>query len=583
MDKKKKILSEINRARDLMSLPELHEQDMIPSIWDLIPDIDIPNPFDITPEVDTSPSESSSRTIRLDPIINLEIPWAPTEDLSVYRYVANAANWWIYKGTINVRDYEGKIKMLAADRLAAYVAKSEIGNVAAQYATFLATTYTTVDDWKKKFDKSIAGKMLHWLERQVDSVIWYWTEGPGGQFFKCIGDGFSELKTFCMDPSMYSSSIQERVSVAIAQGDKQYLDDLSRAIKCGIEIALTALTVFTWGLFGALGAVTLATIVGIGWYTFLATNATKVRVGFPSEDWEGWVFEQLKDLGIVNGIFRNLEESKKWWDAYPTSPTLKHLFIGSHGKAGNIITIPVDEGGSGHVELFDEKFLGPIKPHVDSNTKVFFTACHGADDLVALKHASEYLGCNCYGCEGTGWGGWSCEFDAYKCKAGNPLLSDMKKELPQNFMKTLIDKNKVSTGCYPQNTDNIQSIQTFLVDKGIDISYKGHKTGIDGGVGNRTTKGIATYLGFPSDVKTVKSLKSYLKNLGYKTILRGNNPGTWGPNTNNLISYLLAMKCTNSKTSSKKKKTKLHPSDETVKKVKGCIVVNKENWWLDYA
>ena len=494
MNKKKKILSEINRTRELMSLPQVKEQidfNVIPKIKDFIPDINIPNPFDITPELDINPSKSTSKT-RLDPIINLAIPWSPTEDLSVYRYVANAANWWIYKGTINVRDYEGKIKMLAADRLSAYVAKSEIGNVAAQYATFLATTYTTVDDWKKKFDKSIAGKMLHWLERQVDSVIWYWTEGPGGQFFRCIGGGFSELKTFCMDPSMYSSSIQERVSVAIAEGDKQYLDDLSDAVKCGVGIALTALTVFTWGLFGVWGAVTLATIVGIGWYTFLSTNSTKVRVGYPQEDWEYWVFEQLKDLGIVNGIFRNLEESKKWWDAYPTSPKLKHLFIGSHGSAGKIITIE-----SGKVQLFNEEFLGPIKPHVDKNTKVFFTACHGADDLVALKKASEYLGCDCYGCEGTGWGGWSCEHDAYQCKAGKPLLADMKKELPQNFMKTLIDKNKVSTGCYPQNTGNIQSIQTFLVNKGIDISYKGHKTGIDGGVGNKTAKGICYIFRIP--------------------------------------------------------------------------------------
>ena len=567
MDKKKKILSEINRTRDLMSLPELHEQDMIPSILDLIPDIDITNPFDITPEVDISPSNSSSSgsgSKLIDSVVNLEIPWSINNPSSIgWNYVSRAANWWVYKGTVNVLDFEDNIKSLASSAFKKIMSNSEAGLVAAQYATFLATTYTTVEGWKKKFDKSIAGKMLSWLEKQVDSVIWYWTEGPGGRFLRCIGGGFEELKTFCMDPSMYSSSIQERVSVAIANGDKQYLDDLSDAVKCGVGIALTALTVFTWGLFGAWGAVTLAAIVGIGWYTFLSTNATKVRVGFPSKDWEGWVFEQLKDLGIVNGIFRNLEESKKWWDAYPTSPKLKHLFIGSHGSAGKIITIE-----SGKVQLFNEEFLGPIKPHVDKNTKVFFTACHGADDLVALKKASEYLGCDCYGCEGEGWGGWSCEFDAYKCKAGKPLISDMKKELPQNFMKTLIDKNKVSTGCYPENTDNIQSIQTFLVKKGIDIGDSGYyNNGIDGAVGNKTAKGIAQYLGFPSDVKTVKSLKFYLKGLGYQTILRGNNPGTWGPNTNNLISYLLAMECTNSITSTahklipayKKKKTKLHP------------------------
>jgi len=317
----------------------------------------------------------------------------------------------------------------------------------------------------------------------------------------------------------------------------------------------------------------------IGWYKYLATNSTKVRVGFPSDDWEGFVFEQLKDFGIVNGIFRNLEESKKWWNAYPTSPKLKHLFIGSHGSAGKIITIE-----SGKVQLFNEDFLAPIKPHVNSNTKVFFTACYGANDLVALKAASEYLGCDCYGCEGIGWAGWACEDDAYKCKSGEPLLNNMKKELPKGFMKVLIDKSKVSTGCYPENTDNIQSIQTFLVKKGTDIGDSGHyNNGIDGAVGNKTAKGIAQYLGFPSDVKTVKTLKSHLKELGYSRILRGNNPGTWGPNTNNLISYLLSLKCTEKEQTLKLPRLTPSVQNKTVKKVKGCIVVKEDNWWLDYA
>ena len=381
MDKKKKILSEINRARDLMSLPELHEQDMIPSIWDLIPDIDIPNPFDITPEVDISPSNSSSSgsgSKLIDSVVNLEIPWSINNPSSIgWNYVSRAANWWIYKGTVNVLDFEDNIKSLASSAFKKILSDSEAGLVAAQFATFLATTYTTVEDWKKKFDKSIAGKMLSWLEKQVDSVIWYWTEGPGGDFFRCIGGGFSELKTFCMKPSKYQLSLQKRVSKAFAEGDKQYLDDLSAAIKCGLVTALAALTVVTFGLFalfgvGAVATLTLAAIVAIGWYTFIATNATKVRVGFPSDDWEGWAFEQLKDFGIVNGVFRNLAESKEWWDAYPTSPKLKHLFIASHGKAGEIITMPEEYGGSGYVELFNEDFLAPIKPHVNSNTKVFF-------------------------------------------------------------------------------------------------------------------------------------------------------------------------------------------------------------------
>jgi len=165
-----------------------------------------------------------------------------------------------------------------------------------------------------------------------------------------------------------------------------------------------------------------------------------------------------------------------------------------------------------------------------------------------------------------------------------------KAPLPTNFMKKLLSNRVIAKKCSIENPDNIQSIQTFLVDKGIDISYKGHKTGIDGGVGNRTANGIAEFLQFPSDVNSVKTLKSYLKNdLGYRTILAGNNPGTWGPNTNNLISLLLATHCSMA--------TKVkgvddvetvtdqvgeYASNDTIEKSGGCLVVNKDNWWMDY-
>jgi hypothetical protein len=74
-----------------------------------------------------------------------------------------------------------------------------------------------------------------------------------------------------------------------------------------------------------------------------------------------------------------------------------------------------------------------------------------------------------------------------------------------------------------------------------------------------------------------------LKELGYSRILRGNNPGTWGPNTNNLISYLLSLKCTEKEQTLKLPRLTPSVQNKTVKKVKGCIVVKEDNWWLDYA
>ena len=558
MSNKKNILTEINRVREIMYAKELYEQNLDEQSFS---DLEWRNPFKKKTYTDIAKY------------------WDKNIDLS-WEGINNLDDYWLHKDVVDVSDFIDDIVDEASDALSDFVDNAE--EVAREFADYLVDTTESLSDWVSDLGTGIynvSSDIANWIKKQADSVIWYWTRGPGGKFFKCLGDGFTEIKDLCVsaandDVEKYVRKFERRVSRALAKGDTEYLDDLSAAIKCGIGLAIAALTIVSLGLFGIWGTVTLASIATIGWYKYLATNSTKVRVGYPQEDWEYFVFEQLKDFGIVNGIFRNLEESKKWWDAYPTSPKLKHLFIGSHGSAGKIITLE-----SGKVQLFSEEFLGPIKPHVDKNTKVFFTACHGADDLVALKKASEYLGCDCYGCEGVGWGGAGCEYDAYKCKAGDPLLKNMKKSpLPSDWVS---DLTFLEPGCYPENTDNIQSIQKFLVDKGIDIGTSGgNKDGVDGAVGNSTANGIAEYLKYPQDVNSVKSLKSYLKNdLGYKTILRGNNPGTWGPDTNNLISYLIATKCS----SKGSDKTALYTSNEAVKRTKGCIVVNQENWWLGYS
>ena len=89
--------------------------------------------------------------------------------------------------------------------------------------------------------------------------------------------------------------------------------------------------------------------------------------------------------------------------------------------------------------------------------------------------------------------------------------------------------------CRIDNTDNVGDIQKFLKAKKIDV-------GITWKAGNDTAKAVGEYLGY-SNVQDVKGLISHLTTLGHGKIVKGNNPGTWGPKTNELISSLLVAKC----------------------------------------
>lgn len=91
------------------------------------------------------------------------------------------------------------------------------------------------------------------------------------------------------------------------------------------------------------------------------------------------------------------------------------------------------------------------------------------------------------------------------------------------------------TDCRIDNTDNVGDVQKFLKAKKIDVD-------ITWKAGDDTAKAVGEYLGY-SNVQDVKGLISHLKTLGHGKIVKGNNPGTWGPKTNELISSLLVAKC----------------------------------------
>jgi len=123
----------------------------------------------------------------------------------------------------------------------------------------------------------------------------------------------------------------------------------------------------------------------------------KVRLIFPQSDWEINAVNSMKSLGIVTGVYESLGDAIKYCKTLSSKGVKADEFvIGSHGKAGNLLMTKTSEYGY----HFDTSFLSSFKPLISQNTKVFFTACHGADYLLLLKNAADELGVTTYGSQG---------------------------------------------------------------------------------------------------------------------------------------------------------------------------------------
>jgi hypothetical protein len=122
----------------------------------------------------------------------------------------------------------------------------------------------------------------------------------------------------------------------------------------------------------------------------------RIRLIFPGSNWEVAALQLVKTLGVVTGVFTNIETATRFINGLVSKGVkADELVIGSHGQAGELL-IP-QQGATYH---FDNSFLSSFKPLVHKGTKVFFTACHGADYLDSLKDASEKLGVPVYGSAG---------------------------------------------------------------------------------------------------------------------------------------------------------------------------------------
>jgi hypothetical protein len=203
---------------------------------------------------------------------------------------------------------------------------------------------------------------------------------------------------------------------------------------------------------------------GLSWLirTVVGTTPTKARLIFPKEGWETTAVKILEQIGVVTGTYGTLNEANKFFkDLKENNIILEELLIGSHGSPGTLLVtsrgtvyhekewVPLDNGEvnamgepKGEMVLTGKKsrvsksysfrtgFLKHIKPVVNSNTKVYFTACKGAEKLTMLKEAADYLGCECYACMGLNYAGFSCEDSNWSCNPNTGVDSyDFEHEL----------------------------------------------------------------------------------------------------------------------------------------------------------
>jgi hypothetical protein len=179
---------------------------------------------------------------------------------------------------------------------------------------------------------------------------------------------------------------------------------------------------------------------------FRGANFNKVRLIFPMRNWELNSVKLLKEMGVVTGVFTSLDDAKKFCkELIKTGVKADEFVIGSHGEAGKLLMNKTED-----IYWFDNSFLNDFKPIIKANTKVFFTACHGADFLETLKNAADTIGVGVYGSSGVyNYITNSSEKGFYYCSYG-----DYKQPTTSNVIKPyLIDRYKNISNFYINESD----------------------------------------------------------------------------------------------------------------------------------
>ena len=164
----------------------------------------------------------------------------------------------------------------------------------------------------------------------------------------------------------------------------------------------------------------------------VGATPTKARLVFPKKGWETTAVKALEFLGIVTGTYKTLGEANEFFKQVKNNGIiLEEVLIGSHGSPGNLLITQhrdsVDFPGHKIKQpkryYFNTSFLKSLKSVVNSSTKVYFTACKGAEKLTMLKEASDYLGCECYACMGNNAFSFGCDDSNWSCNANTGVDS----------------------------------------------------------------------------------------------------------------------------------------------------------------
>ena len=198
------------------------------------------------------------------------------------------------------------------------------------------------------------------------------------------------------------------------------------------------------------------------------TTPTKARLIFPKEGWEDAAIKILEAMGVVTGTYSNLKQANEFFKQIKSNGiVLEELLIGSHGSSGTLLVTQSQhiKGKEKQIKKsyrFSPNFLKHIKPVVNSNTKVYFTACHGADKLTMLKEASDYLGCECYACMGLNYIGMSCEDSNWSCNPSSVPSFKFAHELNK-------DERAVSTGdeTWKNMKGYTEKVNKYYEEKGV--------------------------------------------------------------------------------------------------------------------
>jgi|TARA_R110001583_G_scaffold11629_7_gene52397 hypothetical protein len=200
----------------------------------------------------------------------------------------------------------------------------------------------------------------------------------------------------------------------------------------------------------------------------VGATPTKARLIFPKKGWETAAVKILEAMGVVTGTYSTLKQANEFFKQLKSNGiVLEEVLIGSHGNAGNLLVtqsrvIKGKEKQISQTYRFGTNFLRHLKPVVNSSTKVYFTACHGAEKLTMLKEASDFLNCECYACMGLNYGGMSCEDSNWSCSPSNVPSYKFSHELNK-------DQRTVFTGNdgFSNSKEYTEQVNNYYEKKGV--------------------------------------------------------------------------------------------------------------------